>query len=119
MPAGPDDRIRLNAFHGRVRATTGEQLVADTCAAIELHETGYPVRLYLPRADIAPGTLRVSDKRTHCPFKGDATYFNLQHAATTLDDAAWSYEQPIDAMAAIAGYLSFDHPQLTLHIEEY
>lgn len=119
MPANRDDRIRLTPFDGRVRVTAGEQLVADSRAAIALHERGYPTRLYIPRSDVSTARLTHSATRTHCPYKGDARYFNLQHGDATMADVAWSYESPIEAMAAIAAYLAFDHPQLTLHIEEY
>jgi uncharacterized protein (DUF427 family) len=41
---------------------------------------------------------------THCPFKGDASYFSLKDGP---ENAVWSYEQPYDEMTAIKGYLAF------------
>ena len=41
---------------------------------------------------------------THCPFKGDASYYSLKGGA---ENAAWSYESPYDEMAAIKGHLAF------------
>ena len=45
-----------------------------------------------------------SDHRTHCPFKGDASYFSLKDGP---ENAVWSYEQPYDEMMAIKERLAF------------
>ena len=42
--------------------------------------------------------------RTHCPFKGDASYFSI---ANGPENAAWSYEQPYDEMQEIKDLLAF------------
>jgi len=118
MSTSDGDRIQLRRAGQRVRVLAGEMLIADTRAAVCLAENGYPPRWYIPPADVAMHCLTDSDTRTHCPYKGDARYFDLQHDDNTLADAAWCYAAPIDSVAAIAGYLAFDHPQLTLHIED-
>jgi len=60
--------------------------------------------------------LTASDLSTHCPFKGDASYFRCegseQHAAT--EEVAWSYETPFDQMEAIRGYLAFYGDRVTV-----
>jgi len=112
-----NDRIVLTRPAARVHITLDDRLIVDTDAAIHLAETGYPPRWYLPRADVDRALLRESATRTHCPFKGDARYFGLQHDNATLTDAAWCYDTPLPGLEAIAGYLAFDHPRLTLHIE--
>ena len=67
-----------------------------------LSETGMPNRVYVPRAAVT-GTLERSETTTHCPYKGDATYWNVDGEA----DAAWSYEEPYGEVEAIRGHLSF------------
>ncbi|WP_104203871.1 DUF427 domain-containing protein [Billgrantia saliphila] len=115
MTASPNDpnhdpkgRISLHSHDRRVQVRVGDVLLADTRNAIELRETGYPPRLYLPREDVAMERLERTDTVTHCPFKGDASYFAVDHDGKTLPDAAWSYEAPFEAVAAIAGRLAFD-----------
>ncbi len=44
--------------------------------------------------------------RTHCPFKGDASYFTLSNGRTS-ENAAWSYEQPYDEVSVIKERLAF------------
>ena len=51
--------------------------------------------------------LRPSVHRTHCPFKGDASYFSLCLPTGLEPDAVWTYENPFPAAAAIAGHLAF------------
>ncbi len=41
---------------------------------------------------------------THCPFKGDASYFSFVNGP---ENAVWSYEQPYDEVAAIREHLAF------------
>lgn len=101
-PTAP--RITLHPHTRRVRIFNGDTLIADTRNAIELRERGYPHRQYVPRADVDMSKLSVSATVTHCPFKGDTTYYSLPDIA----DVAWSYERPIDEMQAIAGRLAFD-----------
>ncbi len=117
MSNSDGNRIQLRCAGQRVRVFAGEIPIADTRAAVCLAETGYPPRWYIPPTDVAMHRLAASDTRTHCPYKGDAHYFDLQHDDRILTDAAWCYTTPIDAVAAIAGHLAFDHPQLRLHIE--
>jgi uncharacterized protein (DUF427 family) len=69
-----------------------------------LFETGLATRVYIPRADVAAGALRPAEKRTICPYKGQATYWSLDGIA----DAAWSYEAPLAEAAKVAGHVSFD-----------
>ena len=54
---------------------------------------------------------------SHCPYKGDASYFSIVAGGTTADNAVWSYEKPFPAMAEIAGYLAF-YPNRVDKIEE-
>ena len=108
-----EPRITLHPLSSRVRILVGETVIADTGNALELCEKGYPPRLYLPRADVAMAKLSVSHTVTHCPFKGDSTYYSLPD----FPDIAWSYDQPIEEMLAIAGRLAFDTDKVTLEME--
>jgi uncharacterized protein (DUF427 family) len=76
-----------------------------------LSETGLPNRWYLPREDVA-APLRESQTRTHCPYKGDATYWHMGDR----EDAAWGYEAPFDGVTAIAGLVCLAAETLELHL---
>lgn len=101
-------RIAIYPLTTRVRIDIDGVVVADTLHALELLESGYPPRLYVPRADARMQYLVPSDTHTHCPFKGDASYFHIQIGETRYEDAVWSYEHPLDGVTAIRGCLLFD-----------
>ncbi|GEK72002.1 MULTISPECIES: DUF427 domain-containing protein [Halomonas] len=99
-----ESHIILHTHSQRVRILAGDTLIADTRNAIELREKGYPHRHYIPKEDVDMVKLSISSTVTHCPFKGDSTYYSLPD----IVDVAWSYERPVDDMQAIAGRLAFD-----------
>ncbi len=114
---GLERPITIARNANRVRVTFAGQVIADTTRALTLREAGYPPVQYIPRADIAMRRLIRTAHASHCPFKGDASYFSIVAGGTTAENAVWSYEKPLPAMAEIAGYLAF-YPKRVDKIEE-
>lgn len=104
---GPDHPITISPNPKRVRVTADGVTIADTTHALTLKEANYPPVQYLPRADVEMARLAASERTTHCPYKGDASYFSIELDGKTLANAIWSYEQPFPAMAQIESYLAF------------
>ncbi|MFG6562713.1 DUF427 domain-containing protein [Sulfitobacter sp. 1A13421] len=102
------DHIKITPAEGTWVVRAGGAVLGESTGALELHEGGYPPVIYFPRSDIAMAFLDGTDKTTHCPHKGDATYFSVVTKSRTLQDAVWSYEDPKADVAAIKGYLAFD-----------
>ena len=92
----------------------GGAVMAESEAALELREEGYEPVIYFPREDVAMALLEPSSTTTHCPHKGDATYYSLQTKSMLVQDAAWSYETPLDGAADIAGHLAFYPDKVTV-----
>lgn len=101
------ERIRLEPAGRRLRAVLGGRAVAESEAALVLHETGYPPRVYFPRADVRMDLLQPSEHRTYCPFKGDARYWTLEAGGRTVENAVWAYPAPFPGMEAIGDRMSF------------
>jgi len=114
---GPDHPITITPSTKRVRVTFGGKVVADTTKALSLKEASYPAVLYIPRADAKMNLLTKTDHATHCPYKGDASYFSIQADGKAAENAVWSYEQPFPAMAEIKDLLAF-YPNRVDKIEE-
>jgi uncharacterized protein (DUF427 family) len=114
---GPDHPITITPSSKRVRVTFGGQVIADTTKALSLKEASYPAVLYIPRADAKMDLLKKTDHATHCPYKGDASYFSIQAGGKATENAVWSYEQPFPAMADIKDHLAF-YPNRVDKIEE-
>ena len=101
------ERIEIRSAGGTWSVRAGGAVIAESTAALELHEDGYAPVIYFPRGDIAMAFLDRTEKTSHCPHKGDASYFSLVTKNTTLENAAWSYEDPFDAVAPIKEHLAF------------
>jgi uncharacterized protein (DUF427 family) len=99
-----DHRVTAKPAGVRVRVTFKGEIIADSRDAIALEESQYPPVYYLPRKDVKMQRLTRTTHSTHCPFKGDASYFSLVNGP---ENAVWSYEQPYDEMAAIKGMVAF------------
>ncbi|MGE8331073.1 MAG: DUF427 domain-containing protein [Paraburkholderia nemoris] len=91
----------------RVRMIHGGVTMADTQAGLTLSETGLPDVFYFPRSDVNMARLERSTHSTHCPFKGDASYFHLRTEDGLIENAVWSYETPLESAMRIKGYLAF------------
>jgi len=105
----PQHRVATRPAGRRVQVRIGNEVIADSTDAVALEETHVgkvlaPVVYYLPRKDVKMDRLKRTAHSTHCPFKGDASYYSLEGGP---ENAAWSYEQPFDEMEAIRGHLAF------------
>jgi len=92
---------------GRVQVLFEGHSIAASDDVIVLREAGYePVR-YFPREHVAMAFLRKTDKVTHCPYKGEASYYTIMRDRQIIENAIWSYEQPLPGVSEIAGRLAF------------
>ena len=114
---GPDHPITITPNAKRVRVRVGGQVIAETTQALRLQEASYPPVLYIPRADARMDLFTKTSNASHCPYKGDASYYSVAAGGKTSENAAWSYETPFPAMAEIKEYLAF-YPNRVDGIEE-
>ena len=114
---GPDHPITIARNGKRVRVSFAGKVIADSTRTLTLREVGYPPVNYIPRADVDMAALTPTAHASHCPYKGDASYFSISANGKTADNAVWSYEVPYPAMAAIKGHLAF-YPNRVDTIEE-
>ena len=114
---GPDHPITIARNGRRVRVTFAGRLIAETDQALTLREASYRPVHYIPRDDANMNLLKRTNHSTHCPYKGDASYFSIGVDGRNTENAVWSYEHPFPAMAEIKGYLAF-YPHRVDAIEE-
>jgi uncharacterized protein (DUF427 family) len=101
------ERIQIRPNAHRVRVIHQGITVADTTEALTLSEAGLPDMLYIPRADVNTARLERSTHTSHCPYKGDASYFHLRTEDGLVENAVWSYEAPLEEVKQIKEYLAF------------
>jgi uncharacterized protein (DUF427 family) len=110
MPHSPQPdqpRVRLEPCPRRIRVFFGAEAVADTTRAVYLYETGHLPVYYIPLADLRMDLLRETGHHTTCPYKGEASYYSVVIGDRTVENAAWFYPKPIDAVPELADYAAF------------
>jgi uncharacterized protein (DUF427 family) len=101
MPYGPH-RITTRRTAEHVVVRHGGVVLAETRKPLVLSERGLPDRYYLDREDVRVDLLTPSATTSHCPFKGDASYYS----AEGVRDAFWTYERPIAGREEITGLVA-------------
>jgi uncharacterized protein (DUF427 family) len=114
---GPDHPITIEANPKRVVVRVAGQTLADTTHALTLREASYPPVQYIPRQDVNMSLLARTDHASHCPYKGDASYYSIRAGEREAANAVWTYETPFDAVAPIKEHLAF-YPNRVDSIEE-
>lgn len=111
MPTSPATtgahRIEVRPSTSHVRILIGGEVVAESRRPLVLEETRCPPRYYLAAEDVRMDRLERTATHTRCPYKGDATYWSVRAGDRTVEDAAWSYEDPVPERADIRGLLCF------------
>ena len=107
VEAPGDHALYLEDSPRRVRAKFNGETVADSRRVKLLHEAEHLPVYYFTEEDVRMDLLEESDHTTHCPFKGDASYWSVRIGDKVSENAAWSYPEPIDSARPLAGLIAF------------
>ncbi len=116
LEPGPEHPITLERG-AQVRVELGGEMIADAADAILLAEASYPAVAYIDPAVFDADRLIASERRSWCPYKGEADYFGWRTAGgEVIPDVIWRYAEPHPAVAAVKGRLAFytDRAAVTL-----
>ncbi len=91
----------------RIRAVFAKETVVDSTRAKLLHETDHLPVYYFPRDDVRMELLDPSEKRTRCPYKGEARYWTLRVGDRSAPDAMWAYPEPLDSAQFLRDHVAF------------
>lgn len=114
---GPDHPITIERNRSRVIISVAGRVIADTRAALTLHEATYPAVQYVPRKDVDMSLLQRTDHATYCPYKGDCAYYSIPVGGERSVNAVWTYEAPYASVGEIESHLAF-YPNRVDSIEE-
>ena len=103
----PERPIAIAPYEGTVTVRFGGVTLADSDRVLALREADRPIVYYVPREDIDLESLQPTEHRTICPFKGEASYYTVLGEDSRVENAAWSYENPLPDVAAIGRHLAF------------
>src|SRR6266850_5297291 len=104
---GPDHPISIQRIPARVVVSVAGRVIAESRNALTLRESDYSPVQYIPREDVDFTQLEQTDHATHCPYKGDCSYYSIPAGGKKSVNAVWSYQEPYPAVAQIKGHVAF------------
>lgn len=113
----PDHTITLEPLGRRVTVSADGIELAASDDALLMREGRYPPVVYIPFGGISFDRLVRTGSSTHCPFKGDASYWRVD-GGDAGPDVMWSYEAPFDEMTEIKGYAAFYSDRVTMKVDD-
>lgn len=108
----------MEPAEGRCRAVLQGRTLGDTRKALRVSEGSYDDVLYFPKEDLDMTLFAPSDHSSHCPFKGDASYWSVSLDGVVAENIAWSYEAPFVEAQALEGFVAFYTDKLDELVEE-
>jgi len=103
----PDYPLEIVPSGKSVRVTLGGEVIAEANDAFVMTELDYSPAYYIPIGDVRLDLMEKTDHSSHCPFKGNASYWTINAGGQTAENAVWSYETPFDEVALIRETMSF------------
>ncbi|MCK0157780.1 DUF427 domain-containing protein [Cellulophaga sp. F20128] len=85
-----------------MKAIWNNQILAESDATVVIEGNHY-----FPIESIKKEYFKSSDMHTHCPWKGQASYYTLDVDGKTNEDAAWYYQEPSALAKGIKDHLAF------------
>src|SRR3954468_16429057 len=90
----------------RIRARFAGETIVDTRHAKLLHEAGHLPVYYFPEDEVRMDLLEETDHSSHCPFKGEASYWSVRVGDRVAENAVWTYREPLPDAPPLAGYVA-------------
>ncbi|HEY3727990.1 MAG TPA: DUF427 domain-containing protein [Solirubrobacteraceae bacterium] len=118
-PPPPGRALYLDPSPKRIRVEVGGEVIADSRRAFLLHEGGHQPIYYFPPEDVRSEFLEASDRQTHCPKKGDASYYTIRAGGSEVEAGAWYYPEPLpDAPGQLKDLIAFYFNRMDRWLEE-
>ena len=114
----PDHLLYLEPSPKRIRVEFGGQVIADSRNAKPLFETAHLPVYYLPREDVRQDLLQPTDHSSHCPVKGDASYWSVVVGDRRAENAVWGYPEPLSASTWLLDHQAFYWHKMDAWYEE-
>ena len=117
-PPPPGRALYLEPTPKRIRVEVGGETIADSRRASMLHEGGQQPIYYFPPQDVRADVLEPSDRHTHCPKKGDASYHTIRAGGEVVEAGAWYYPDPLPGTPPIKDLIAFYFDRMGRWLEE-
>jgi uncharacterized protein (DUF427 family) len=94
-----------------------QTLIARSNQIYRVLETASPPTFYLPPEDIDFQYLKENTSSSFCEWKGQASYFDLQHENGLIQNVAWCYRNPLPRFVLIKDYVCFYPSRLDCFVD--
>ena len=105
----------IDQYNRKLTLKHNDEIIAVSSDALLLKEVGksvYDPVFYLPKNDVIKDLKAETDRKSFCPIKGDASYWNVADDFTD-NYFAWSYEDALLPTKKIKGYMAFNPEYIT------
>lgn len=106
-PRNPYHRVDYVESTRHVEVLIDGVKVAETDRPLMVFETLLTTRIYIPEADVDQAYLTPTDASSHCPYKGDASYYSVEVNGEQYDNIVWTYPDPVPEAPRLKGKLAF------------
>ncbi len=117
-PPPPGRALYLEPSPKRLCVIVGGEAVADSRHVMLLHESGQQPIYYFPPQDVQADLLEPGDRHTHCPKKGDASYYTIRVGEQVIENGAWYYPDPLEGAPPIQDLVAFYFDRMDRWLEE-
>ncbi len=117
-PPPPGRTIYLEPTPKRIRVEVGGEVIADSRRALMLQESGLQPVYYFPPEDVRTDVMTPTDRHTHCPKKGEASYYTIQAGGETVENGAWYYPEPLPDAPFLKDLVAFYFDRMGRWLEE-
>jgi uncharacterized protein (DUF427 family) len=110
--------VHVSESPRHVRVMFNGETIADSKHVKLVREADVLPIYYFPEKDVRTDWFSPSQRKANCPYKGDASYWSVDRGGKHANDAAWSYQNPSPAAAAIRNHFAFEWNKMDKWLEE-
>ena len=114
----PGHWLHVSDSPRNVRVIFGGETIADSKRVKLLREDGVLPVYYFPKKDVRSELMVASDHQTHCPYKGEASYWSLRAGGKAAENSAWSYRDPLPEVTELKNHFAFEWNNMDAWYEE-
>jgi uncharacterized protein (DUF427 family) len=118
VASDPGHWVHVSESPRQVRVFFGGETIADSKHVQLVRESNVLPTYYFPRQDVRADLLAATGRKTHCPYKGEASYWSIEVRGQRAENGAWMYTSPLPDAAAVTDHFAFEWNKMDKWMEE-
>lgn len=114
----PGHWVHVSESPRHVRVLFNGETIADSKHAKLVRESDVLPVYYFPQQDVRAEFLTATQRKSHCPYKGEASFWTVDVRGERAENGAWMYRSPLPDAAAIANHFAFEWNKMEKWMEE-